>query len=763
MARIRSAPFVVAVVVTFLAGAARPALAASLLPAGDGVSGNPVPPLVNGLTSLVNGPASLVNPGPARPPVIAVQCAEQGLNTPVTDVNAQAGDQRITVGLNDAGTITDFKYPNPSFYNQVKYYTSGSDANGNPVGALPNEGSFAGLLYTVGGTVYFSWLRDWPQISQSYLTGQTPVPVTTYAQPALGLTVTDTDLATVAPADAFVRSFVVQRSTSSPVSAVSLAYYEKFSPIASKVRYAPGQDNCLQQFNDEQLAVYDPPAQAIVHSWIGVDASTGKPSRVAVAFGWDAPATSHEVGRDGYEPLAPPVGPADGYDELMSSTHRLGGAGREVGQATGAMTTGLHFDSAGRATVRMIIAPAASASQALSILTAERHRSFAAQWFLVQRDWTVWLGSAALPATTNQAVLKDAIRALVSIRLAVDPDTGAVVASADTETPYGEDWIRDGSFINHALDIAGYHNLVTSHDLFEAAAQSAPGHLDPLAPVGNWPMDVYGDGTPGGPIPYEIDETGLGAWTLWDHYGYLNGVSSAAAKAYLRQVFPAIARAANWLSICVDPTTGLQCTADEDDSYTPTQTLHGAGPDLLGLRSAVAAAVALGDRSPEVAIWTHRVATLTAAIDNLFDPTQSAYEEQAGASSALPVSYADGGWLLWPVELHSLNDPRMQGEATAVWSAMLASLASSSGGYEGKALLGVCEAWSQPTPTSAQHQALQSELNFMATNLTTDTGLFSEFWQRLPGNGPIVRLNDMPHVWEGALFYLSAMCIDPPQ
>src|SRR4029077_353218 len=115
---------------------------------------------------------------------------------------------------------------------------------------------------------------------------------------------------------AFVRSFVVQQATGSPVSAVSLVYYEKFSPIASKLPFFPGQDNCLQQWNDQQLAVYDQPAQAVVHSWLGVDASTAKPSSVAVAFGWAAPATSHEIGRDAHEPLAPPVGPGDGFDQL---------------------------------------------------------------------------------------------------------------------------------------------------------------------------------------------------------------------------------------------------------------------------------------------------------------------------------------------------------------------------------------------------------------------------------------------------------------
>ncbi|MHB8449172.1 MAG: hypothetical protein ACYDAQ_01685 [Mycobacteriales bacterium] len=236
--------------------------------------------LAGGMASAVPGQAATAS----RPPFIAPECAVQGITGPDTDVNAQAGDGRITVGLNAAGTITVFRYPNPSFYNQVKYYTDTRDAAGNAGGALPNEGSFAGLLYTVHGMTSFVWLRDLPH-SQRYLTSQTPVPVTTYRYPALGLVVTDTDLATVAPADGFVRAFTVIRAAGSPVSRASLVYYEKFNPIASKLRYAAGQDNCLTQLNDEQIASYSVSQQAVVHSWVGVDASTGRPSSVALAFG----------------------------------------------------------------------------------------------------------------------------------------------------------------------------------------------------------------------------------------------------------------------------------------------------------------------------------------------------------------------------------------------------------------------------------------------------------------------------------------------
>ena len=693
----------------------------------------------------------------SRPPLIVAQCAQQGLGSPSTDVNAQAGNGTTTVGINAAGTISVFKYPNPSFYNQVKYYTTGPDDNGNPTGALPNEGSFAGLLYTVGATVGFSWLRDLPH-TQKYLDESSAIPVTTYAAPALGLSVTDTDLVAAPPDASFVRSFAVNREATSPVTSASLVYYEKFSPVASKIPYAPGQDNCLQQLNDQQVARYNPGEQAIVHSWRGVDISSGKPSSIAIAFGWDTPAGAHQVGLDGSDPLAPPVGPADAYGELQSPPHSLDGADLEVGQATGALTTPLNFDPAGRATARMVIAPATTSDRALGALDAERSVSFSGENASVTRWWKSWIGNAALPVTTDPAVLQVAERALISARLAAVPDTGAIVASADTESPYGEDWIRDGAFINHALDVAGFASMVTRHDLFEAGAQSSLEHPDPLAPFGNWPMNVYGDGTPGGPIPYEIDETGFGAFTLWDHFHYLSGPTG---MIYLRAVYPAVARAATWLSSCVDETNGFQCPANEDDSFTPSQTLHGAGPALLGLRSALAAASVLGDTSPQVVLWQQRLTQLGSAVDGLYDPSVGAYDEQPGAASAAPVSFTDGGWLLWPVELHPYSDPRMVGESNAVWSAMLGSLNQNSGGYEGKALLGVCEAWSPLT--TATKAKLDGQLHYMATRLTTNTGLFGEWWQRFPPGGRVRPMNDMPHIWEGALFYLSAMCVDGPR
>src|SRR6476469_7696923 len=56
-----------------------------------------------------------------------------------TDVNAQAGNNRVTVNENATGTITVWKYPNPSLYNQIKYFAASRDAKGQVHTRFPNE------------------------------------------------------------------------------------------------------------------------------------------------------------------------------------------------------------------------------------------------------------------------------------------------------------------------------------------------------------------------------------------------------------------------------------------------------------------------------------------------------------------------------------------------------------------------------------------------------------------------------------------------
>jgi hypothetical protein len=304
------------------------------------------------------------------------------------------------------------------------------------------------------------------------------------------------------------------------------------------------------------------------------------------------------------------------------------------------------------------------------------------------------------------------------------------------------------------LDFNGYTSDVTTHNRFYARVQTSVANPSPLRPPGNWPMASYGDGIDGAPVPWEIDETGLGVWTLYRHATFLSGDTS---RAYLAAVYPAISRAADFLTACVDPTTGLQCPASEDDNYTPSQGLHGAETVLLGLRSAVAAAKRMGDTSVRPTLWAARADRLTKAIDHLYDPQTGAYSVGDASGNGYIADYGDGGWLLWPTQFKPYDEPPMVAEADHVLASTQKSFAQPQGQYEAKALLGLAYAWA---PLSSAHrQTLDGLLHHVATDLTTPTGLMGESWQRL-GDGRTIPVQDMPHVWEQALFYMAAVQTD---
>lgn len=736
--------------------------------------------------SLAGGSGSdaMALPEPASPravstgstgPLWAAYCANPSPKATylygATNVNAQAGNASLTVDLSGSGTITVLRSTAANYDNQVSYFATGYDTEtGQPLSATGNGGSFLGLRYVVGSgaaaRVGFSWLRSWSH-TQAYLSASSPVPVTTYRSPGkLGLKIIDTDLATAAPLnaldgnvshkgpDAFVRHVLVLRSKSSPVTSAALVAYGNFSPTASRVAYLPVEDmGCAAQANLTKLGSYSTKSGLATVSWHGVDLVTGKPSSAAVSMGFAGRTASEQIGTDSQDPLAPP-GPKDGYEELSSPPYLLSGSRLATGQVTITLEHPLSFKRSGVATARLIIGAARTTREAADQVKSARASSWRSELQAVGAAWHVLLANAKMPRTTDARVLAVAKRSVITMLLAVDPLTGAIVASADTQGPYGEDWVRDGSFINAALDANGFPWLATRQDLFYAANQSSPTHPIPSVPFGNWPMTMYVTGQPGGPIPYEIDETGYGAWTLWRQARY---VAPAKRAAYLHQVFPAISRAADYLSACQDPLNGFQCYASEDDNYEPTQTLHGALPDLLALQSALSAAKVLKVHNPLVGEWSKRAARLKAAIESLYDPAQHAYREGPTSSSALPVSFEDGGLMLWPTHLLAYRNPTMQGEAAQTQASMDASFKDVSGSYEGVALLGLCHAWKRTDP--AKLSELAGTLSYMASTLTSPTGLFGEAWRRW-GDGRITPLNDQPHVWESALFDMSATCID---
>jgi hypothetical protein len=68
-------------------------------------------------------------------------------------------------------------------------------------------------------------------------------------------------------------------------------------------------------------------------------------------------------------------------------------------------------------------------------------------------------------------------------------------------------------------------------------------------------------------------------------------------------------------------------------------------------------------------------------------------------------------------------------------------------------VLGLSYQWRHPT--TRQSRAMKRHLSYIAREQTTQTGLIGEAWQRF-ADGFAAPVQDMPHVWVGTLFYMSA-------
>ena len=690
--------------------------------------------------------ASIVPPPPARAQTSA-SCRNTASETPEqygpTDISAVSGNQRMSVGLNPDATVTVLKWPSPSYYDQVKYRTT--DRSEPRFGAKPNEGAFLGLGFKKASAKWqFAWLRDWAS-RQRFADDDGDEVVTVFRNARHGLRVVVRDVV-VHDRDTLTRVVTVRRSKRSAVTRARVISFANFNPVYSKRMGDPSDDWCDESDNDEG-ALYNARNDAIVHARSGVDESTGQPSGVAIAMGFDGSSTGFEVGVDVYETGATSM--ISAYDDAGDA--RLSGNETATGQADAAIADDLGLRSRRAGTTVVHVSAAYTSGEAISLLNQMRDRSIRAIRRGKSAWWRRWLDSARIPRSAPPVVVKVAKRSLISVRQTTDR-RGLIVASIATQPPLGLDWVRHGAYINKLLHTAGHPEMARKHNIRYAQLQAGVGGT---TPAGNWAENYYADGTTGGPRTHEIDQTGLGMWTLWDHF------ATTRDRPYLFQaadsvVYEAIQRAAHYLSDnppigCRDPATGLHCTSNEEGSAQPRRSIVGAQAVWLGLGAAVEAARELGtDTSRANATkWQTRRDELRKAIrQNYLDPECNCYT----------TDYRIGGTTLWPVRLARYGSKIANGQAAANWRHVRRAMKGTAtrGGQESRALLGNAYAWQGRARKMRQ---VKSALRWVASaTATPSTGLLGDDWMRYPKeSSTIVTMSGQPHSWNHAMFYLAAI------
>lgn len=381
-----------------------------------------------------------------------------------TRMNATTGNQGMSVGIAGDGSVTVLRWPRPSFFDQIKHYAT--DRSRPRMGAAPNEGSFLGVRVTTPDGERTEWLRDWAT-EQRYEHEDTDTVVTQHRSDDLGLTVTVRDVVARRD-DALLREAMVSRDDDSSVEALRLVGFANVNPVVTKVPRLPVTDWCLEEAQPDTTR-YDSVADAVVYRGTGVDDSSGEHRSVAIAVGFDRASDGHHVGADAYAHPASVLGQQgpfrDAYDD--ASDGPLSGNDRFAAQSTTALAVEVDPDGG---TATFLVTAGETAEAATETLVRYRELDPAS----VRAEKRAWyedlFGDGPMPDCDDEAVVALAKRALVSLAQAFDPETGAIVASIATQSPYAEDWPRDGAYFNYLLSALGFHEWVAH------TTGSTPGH-----------------------------------------------------------------------------------------------------------------------------------------------------------------------------------------------------------------------------------------------------------------------------------------------
>ncbi len=209
----------------------------------------------------------------------------------------------------------------------------------------------------------------------------------------------------------------------------------------------------------------------------------------------------------------------------------------------------------------------------------------------VRAYWSNWLSRARAIDVPDHAASADQIqelyrRSLLTFKLMADEQSGAVIAAPEFDPAYQYSggyaycWGRDAAYITTAMDYAGYHDLAGAFYRWAVGAQE---------PEGWWMHRHYATGhwAPSWGL-IQVDETGSILFGMAIH-AQLHG-----GTVFAREVWPSVARAADWLIGNMDPETGLTRPAVDLWEERTAELTYSCAAVFAGLRAAAELAEMLG-------------------------------------------------------------------------------------------------------------------------------------------------------------------------
>ena len=637
-------------------------------------------------------------------------------------INGVVGNGNLTVGLDKKGTIVLFSWPKASYYDHVDYLAL-SEKLPN-YGVKNNMGLFAGIIFQKDGFRSISWFKseDWNH-TQYYLDDDSNILVTESVNEKLKVKVVSTCFV-LPDEDVFIENFKIELREGCEFEDISLIFFENYNICNYRIDGLPISDWLLDFLNDYRV-YYDPSFNGICHYKIDnhfinriLGSKYGK--GVYIAISGSADLLSYQCGNELRRKGRFQDAYLDALDTILSMNDNA------LGRVDSAMVFPLDFKH-NTANTTLYFSVNRYKSKNIDILRKVKQVSFEKHLKDTDNWWKSWLSKANLPLKAPDNILRIAKRSLLLIRLGYDSETGSIIASPSRQAPYFLDWPRDGSFINYALDLAGYYNMVEKHNLFYTQVQR---------PSGRFAMCYYSDGLIGGPIPFEIDHLGFVSWTFLEHYKFTKNVS------YLKQVYPSIRKMATIATFWRDPITKLQLPANEDDDWKLKQKLRGAASVLLTLKCAIESAEILGENKGILDMWKKRADELRCAIDMYFWENNTYGDPEGGGST-----------LVWPLEFKDIEGNMSQHlDYLYDFLVRINNEGDEEYGYEIKTVASLAYVW--------RNDSRVKELLDWFCNIPTEgTLLMGERFKIDKSRDKIEFENyvSLPHFWTHALFYIAAM------
>lgn len=453
----------------------------------------------------------------------------------------------------------------------------------------------------------------------------------------------------------------------------------------------------------------------------------------------------------------------------------LSGSDLAAGEINTALRTPLVFD-ADVATASVVIGAGPTAADARAAAEAGAADPVAV-WDAAEQALSGWLAERRLPKNPNPRVERVARRSLINVRVGTVADNGAIVASITRQPPYGLDWPRDGAFFNVALDAAGWTDLAEQRvDLYIDWQRKEPADPTPLIdlepppdpdtgstatyPAAAWEMNYYADGMNGGTFRFEIDNAGFALWMIVAHVGW---VPAAERQAWLQARWAPIKATADLLARWRDPDNGLPAPAQEDDNAIYTQTMHGAVTTFGALDIAARAARLIGEDA-DAGAWEARAEELRDAI--LAEFWVSSEEGFNAEESETPNPGSTGlgpkAWMVWPTHTLPWDDARVDVQLAIDIEQIrpIIELETEGGAYFLKNMVTLALARGNDPEIGPDVQDLLVKI----ADHATATDHFGEVMVVVDeaGEKRASQRVSTPHLWEGTLFYLTALAAEDP-